>query len=98
MVQRRVRRQVVKSAATGGGARPILTSTPIESPFSAAVVYPSKAALQDETSRLDATLGPDPYLPQRRAQRQTPCWTDLMRDCLASPPQETAEAWGKSKK
>jgi len=89
MVHRRGRRQVVKSAATNGEARPVLTSTPIGSPFSAAAVYPSKAALQDEVSRLDAAMGPDTYLPHRRAQRQTPCWTALMRDCLASPPQET---------
>jgi len=91
MGQRRVRRQVMKSATTDGGARFILTSTPTLTPFSAAAVYPSKAALQDEVSRLDAAMGLDKYLPHRRAKRQTSCWTILMRDCLASPPQETAE-------
>jgi hypothetical protein len=89
MARRRDRRQVVKSAATGGGAHPILTSTPTRIPFSAAAVYPSKAALQDEVSRLDVAVRLDTYLPHNQAQRQTPCWTVLMRDCLASPPQET---------
>ena len=90
MTHRRVRRQAAKSAATGGKARPVLASTPTLTPFSAAAVYPSKAAHQDEVSRLDAAVRPDMYLPHDRAQRQTPCWTALMRDSLASPPQETA--------
>jgi len=91
MTHRRVRRQATKAVATGGKARPVLASTPTLTPFSAAAVYPSKAALQDEVSRLDAAVRPDMYLPHDRAQRQTPCWTVVMRDALASPPQETAE-------
>jgi hypothetical protein len=73
MVHRRIRRQVVKPAATDGGARFILTSTPTRSPFSAAAVYPSKAALQNEISRLDAAVRLDTYLPHSRAKRQTFC-------------------------
>ena len=72
MGHRRIRRQVVKFAASDGGARSILANTPALAPFSAAAVYPSKAALQDEVSRLDAAVRLDMYLPHSRAKRQTP--------------------------
>ena len=80
MGRRRVRRQVVKSAATGGGARPLLTRTQMLTPFSGSGVS-KLCCIRMAGGSADATTGLDKYLPCCVQMRERP----ILMQCAGVP-------------